>query len=386
MNFKIETGRSMVEMLGVLAIIGVLSIGGITGYSYGMDKYRANQTINDIMLRAVDLMTQASQGRDALSLDEWINEPFVYDFSNPAYSDDDLGLIMFDVGANNKISQRVCEMVYDGLSNSVIQIDINEQVSNSKNDCASDNTMTFYFEGGRVNEQGELICEPACGEGEQCANGFCFREDIPVVTKMYGNNCSSDADCGGCGDCLYNGQCMPTREGVDCPLDNGQTGQCNNGQCLAKEGCSDKNPCQSSGTYCASPNSSCSVAFNENETGICIQPDFVTQKVNGKVYYVSNGRLSWWDAKSACEIINREMISVNDVVVGWNQTASNSFERTELGLALNSIIGHGIYVWMEEKDDCYAWTFTPNDWGNYDISSKVKNRATDAIHYIAVCK
>ena len=28
-----ENGRSMVEMLGVLAIIGVLSVGGIAGYS-----------------------------------------------------------------------------------------------------------------------------------------------------------------------------------------------------------------------------------------------------------------------------------------------------------------------------------------------------------------
>ena len=28
-----ESGRSMIEMLGVLAIIGVLSVGGIAGYS-----------------------------------------------------------------------------------------------------------------------------------------------------------------------------------------------------------------------------------------------------------------------------------------------------------------------------------------------------------------
>lgn len=40
---KSEFGRSMVEMLGVLAIIGVLSIGGIAGYTLSMRKYRANQ-------------------------------------------------------------------------------------------------------------------------------------------------------------------------------------------------------------------------------------------------------------------------------------------------------------------------------------------------------
>ena len=33
----------MVEMLGVLAIIGVLSVGGIAGYSKAMEKYRLNK-------------------------------------------------------------------------------------------------------------------------------------------------------------------------------------------------------------------------------------------------------------------------------------------------------------------------------------------------------
>ncbi|MBE6451855.1 MAG: hypothetical protein E7016_07865 [Alphaproteobacteria bacterium] len=37
-----ELGRSMVEMLGVLAIIGVLSVGGIAGYSKAMMKYKLN--------------------------------------------------------------------------------------------------------------------------------------------------------------------------------------------------------------------------------------------------------------------------------------------------------------------------------------------------------
>ena len=40
---KSQSGRSMVEMLGVLAIIGVLSVGGIAGYSLGMRRHRANQ-------------------------------------------------------------------------------------------------------------------------------------------------------------------------------------------------------------------------------------------------------------------------------------------------------------------------------------------------------
>ncbi len=33
-----NSGRSMLEMIGVLAIIGILSVGGISGYSKAMEK------------------------------------------------------------------------------------------------------------------------------------------------------------------------------------------------------------------------------------------------------------------------------------------------------------------------------------------------------------
>ena len=51
-NIENEKGRSMIEMLGVLAIIGVLSVGGIAGYSKAMQKYRINKTIEQITLIA----------------------------------------------------------------------------------------------------------------------------------------------------------------------------------------------------------------------------------------------------------------------------------------------------------------------------------------------
>ena len=41
-----ESGRSMVEMLGVLAIVGVLSIGGIAGYTRAMKNWRVNEIID----------------------------------------------------------------------------------------------------------------------------------------------------------------------------------------------------------------------------------------------------------------------------------------------------------------------------------------------------
>lgn len=43
-----ESGRSMIEMLGVLAIIGVLSAAGLYGYQKAMMKHKANKTINQM--------------------------------------------------------------------------------------------------------------------------------------------------------------------------------------------------------------------------------------------------------------------------------------------------------------------------------------------------
>ena len=45
-KLKSQSGRSMVEMLGVLAIIGVLSVGGIAGYSLSMRRHRANGVVD----------------------------------------------------------------------------------------------------------------------------------------------------------------------------------------------------------------------------------------------------------------------------------------------------------------------------------------------------
>ena len=47
----------MIEMLGVLAIVGVLSAGGIAGYSMAMQSYKTNQLIDKINL----MVTRARQ-------------------------------------------------------------------------------------------------------------------------------------------------------------------------------------------------------------------------------------------------------------------------------------------------------------------------------------
>lgn len=53
-----QQGRSMIEMLGVLSIIGVLTLGGIAGYKYAMIRYRANETIDEVNRWAIAIAPQ----------------------------------------------------------------------------------------------------------------------------------------------------------------------------------------------------------------------------------------------------------------------------------------------------------------------------------------
>ena len=62
-----EYGRSMVEILGVLAVIGVLSVGGIMGYRYAMEKYRSNDIVYEVNLRATDVWALVSRDGTAVS-------------------------------------------------------------------------------------------------------------------------------------------------------------------------------------------------------------------------------------------------------------------------------------------------------------------------------
>ena len=97
-----ENGRSMVEMLGVLAIIGVLSVGAIAGYSKAMMKYKLNKQseqlstiLNNFMMYVHDFkfddltyMTDILTKLNAIPLEmikDGKDQNFVYDALNNQY-------------------------------------------------------------------------------------------------------------------------------------------------------------------------------------------------------------------------------------------------------------------------------------------------------------
>ncbi len=111
-----ESGRSMVEMLGVLAIIGVLSIGGIAGYTTAMNRYRANEVIDMATKYATIVFTGAETYRarhnGTLSVDSG-------DFEIPELKDTALN------GNSNDVNGATISKAEVSTTDSSVQIKIN---------------------------------------------------------------------------------------------------------------------------------------------------------------------------------------------------------------------------------------------------------------------
>ena len=71
-----STGRSMVEMLGVLAIIGVLSVGAISGYSKAMFKYKLNKHTEQ-MNQVINAVARNAHNFANIALGKRLTETFI---------------------------------------------------------------------------------------------------------------------------------------------------------------------------------------------------------------------------------------------------------------------------------------------------------------------
>jgi len=105
-----ESGRSMVEMLGVLAIIGVLSIGGIAGYTMAMNKFKANEITNTIIQGAIYCRTRNKTGdiKSKVDADTELFETLNCD-SNLE------GTVSFSYTSEDAVSTEIRKMVCKGL-------------------------------------------------------------------------------------------------------------------------------------------------------------------------------------------------------------------------------------------------------------------------------
>ncbi|MBQ3695758.1 MAG: hypothetical protein II938_02150 [Alphaproteobacteria bacterium] len=108
-----ESGRSMVEMLGVLAIIGVLSVGGIAGYTMAMNKHKANNLVDCIA--KMSIAAQVSTTATAPTQTDYcaVTDVGNWDITATATT----GAISLTAGTN--ASAAACKAAKDAMGNKV---------------------------------------------------------------------------------------------------------------------------------------------------------------------------------------------------------------------------------------------------------------------------
>ena len=211
MNLKqnYQSGRSMVEMLGVLAVIGVLSIGGIAGYNYAISKHRANQVLQDIRLLYQELKYPnivrqiVSEGFfPDTELD--LQSPYEYDFDfeNPdnfnydSTSEKTPNLISVNVLG---VSKTACDILLKTKPEYVLMLKANGE---STWNCTQDeNKLSYIFEitTDKLEYRTCSVCtgdhcfddDLNCPEGETCQNDVCSKCKHGYVVWGYNNQCIS---------------------------------------------------------------------------------------------------------------------------------------------------------------------------------------------------
>ena len=399
---RIESGRSMVEMLGVLAVIGVLSIGGIAGYSYGMDKYRANETINDVNLRAMDIMSQLTQGGEP-NLNAWENT------TSGGYS---ISLNSDEAPLNyyikvEKVPYDVCHIISETMPETVVI-----EVDNDTEQCADgENTMYFSYAGFDEAKAGlnktDDICETDtdCNECQICYDGLCANlvDETPCSKGMCENGvclksggepeftqetCTGNTDCGddGCAVC-NEGVC--SFNGNSCTK-NGQTGKCYNGLCEVGA-CTTNDDCKSN-QYCRNANTGCT----EGTPSMCSELDFHKYTISytdedGKdkteTWYVSNYNMNWFNNKNACEALGRKMISdPNELIYNWNGKSGNTPSPNNRLIALRNAVGVDFDTWTEKPypSSCACYGVHSNG-SALHLNRNVGNGHIYGYYQLAVC-
>ncbi len=187
-----EQGRSMVEMLGVLAIMGLLTIIGIAGFRIALNKHYANQTVDRLMRRAVVVAGQANFGQN-LSLHEFDENDGEYPIPNPDTLEHNAESFTLTVDG---VPQEVCQQII-GMDWKIAKI--------IPEDC-SDTTMKFMFLNDLTDCTG---CQPEtvdCPPASEIQCGKCS------IVKGFDDN---NADCEGNenGGYCVRGKCLKCDKG-----------------------------------------------------------------------------------------------------------------------------------------------------------------------------
>ena len=297
-----ETGRSMVEMLGVLAIVGVLSVGGISAYSKAVEKHKANEALHKASLMATTVSAYAMTNDGKLP-------STITDFPNSGYTTSltDNGT-QFNLTLSG-IDKDVCTQIKNSKGGMVRNVDCDE--------TSGDATITYYKNLATNDEEGAKSPtgpDPACMD-VKCDDGLkCFHGECKCSTGLFmcGTECCAEGTYCSQGADISTYTCAVPEDG-DCKK---------NSDCKDAEGNVDTSKyCQLSASDCTGPTG-----------GVCTDKgkldnlkdtaDFIVKTLNlpsgNLTVYKSSKEMNWWSASNLCQAHGKQMVSRADLGVSEN--------------------------------------------------------------------
>ena len=303
-NYKInEQGRSMVEMLGVLAIIGVLSVGGISAYSTAMKKYKANELMAATMQEAVLISAQLATGKTNPTLSGINNSLFTSIFIIPNSYNFKLTL--------SPIDEEVCKNIQASLGGSSIILETSQNCSE----------MTFHKnlipkKSNVSTDIKDTACQNIhCKEETSCFQGSCL-ENIDTGRCLNGNVFLSYAQ---------NPCSTETPKNMECTKNS----DCKNGQfCKFYAEVTERNP---SGEITSS------ICSDLGNTRLSLASGNFTQG-----QFLIGPLLNWWSAENWCKAHKKRLATLSDLECDYDEKSCDDWSAIK-----NIYPNSAIIYWTE---------------------------------------
>ena len=376
----------MVEMLGVLAIIGVLSIGGIAGYSWGMDKHVANQILNEMNLNSLQLAMLLQKGNpDGVTLS--LGSP--YDDENPTFRTVNYGF-QYGCGENAEVADPECEYINE-TRYFITALDLPERVAKMVAESAEnlqyavevetdetegfvtvffdvDSGVTEYESRPEEPETSEHIYTPEVTEPTTTTTTVTTTPETTTTEATTTTESTTEATT----TTLTTTTVTTTTQKI--------------GECESNEDCEANQYCYFySSNNCTKQTGYAGECRSNTPNG--------TVEVNGKTFIAKNEYMSWWSVENFCKSHNKSMVSISDlncadeiVKTGYchqTKAGNTSYDSNNISNTVTTLkgeFGSNRYWLSDMYDSCLAYTVSLNNgyvnYGNYRDSAK----------YFALCE
>ncbi len=338
-----ETGRSMVEMLGVLAVIGVLSVGGLVGYSYLIKRHLSNEILNDVTERATLMAAYIfTNGVNETGIEYDLGMNLRNTLNNEVRVVSQKDFFTVDV---SDIQSDVCRHIMGMNLNIPIYVNDSEVPMENADSCLEGEVnLVFAFD------------NDGAGMGENCPSETSYW-DISLgkcvaceeSTYWNGRICAECADNSHCthpaAPKCSNGECTGCVEDTGCP--NGRpkchvaTGTCV--KCITNADCN--GGAEKGNYYCGNIDvnyenyDACEVSYLSAQ---CMSADKTCKTVlDGREWCANSGNMSWWDAQNFCAVIGMSPVSI-DLLKQYREDLG-ALSADAWGLGLDNCKTEGIY-------------------------------------------